>query len=85
MTQVVFISHGGGSLPLLGDPNHIELIQHLQQLSQNLEAPEQILVISDQCPLGSQCDPDYASLQSSTALRLQGTGFFVFYFNNLQP
>jgi len=46
MTQVVFISHGGGSLPLLGDPNHIELIQHLQQLSQNLEAPEQILVIS---------------------------------------
>ena len=46
MTQVVFLSHGGSPLPLLGDPNHIELIQHLQQLSQDLEAPEQMLVIS---------------------------------------
>ncbi len=46
MTQVVFLSHGGGPLPLLGDPNHLELIQHLRQLSQDLEAPKQILVIS---------------------------------------
>ena len=46
MTQVVFPLHGGGSLPLLGNPNHIELIQHLRQLSQNWEAPKQILVIS---------------------------------------
>ncbi len=46
MTKVVFLSHGGGPLPLLGDPNHIELIQHLRQLSQDLEAPKQILVIS---------------------------------------
>ena len=46
MTQVVFLSHGGGSLPLLGNPNYIELIQHLRQLSQNWEAPKQILVIS---------------------------------------
>ena len=46
MTQVVFISHGGGPLPLLGDSNHIELIQHLRQLSHDLEAPKQILVIS---------------------------------------
>ena len=46
MTQVVFISHGGGPLPLLGDPNHVELIQYLQQLSHDLEAPKQIPVIS---------------------------------------
>jgi aromatic ring-opening dioxygenase catalytic subunit (LigB family) len=46
MTKVVFLSHGGGPLPLLGDPNHIELIQHLRQLLQDLEAPKQILVIS---------------------------------------
>ena len=37
---------GGGSLPLLGNPNHIELVQHLRQLSQDWEAPKQILVIS---------------------------------------
>ena len=46
MTQIVFISHGGGPLPLLGDSNHIELIQHLRQLSHELEAPKKILVIS---------------------------------------
>ena len=46
MTQVVFPSYGGDSQPLLGNPNHIELIQHLRQLSQNWEAPKQILVIS---------------------------------------
>ena len=46
MTKVVFLSHGGGPLPLLSDPNHLELIQHLRQLSQDLEAPKQILVIS---------------------------------------
>ena len=46
MTQVVFLSHGGGFLPLLGNPNYIELIQHLRQLSQNWEAPKQILMIS---------------------------------------
>ena len=46
MTQFVFISHGGGPLPLLGDPNHVELIQYLRQLSQDLEALKQILVIS---------------------------------------
>ena len=46
MTQVVFLSHGGCPLPLLCDSNHVELTQHLQQLSQDLEAPEQILAIS---------------------------------------
>ena len=46
MTKVVFLSHGGGPLPLLSDLNHLELIQHLRQLSQDLEAPKQILVIS---------------------------------------
>ena len=46
MTRVVFLSHGGGPLPLLGDPNHVELIQYLRQLSQDLEALKQILVIS---------------------------------------
>ena len=31
---------------MLGDPNHVELIQYLQQLSHDLEAPKQIPVIS---------------------------------------
>ena len=37
MSQIVFISHWSGPLPLLNDLDHAELIQHFWQLSQDLE------------------------------------------------
>lgn len=44
--DVVFLSHGGGPLPLLGDPGHAELVAYLQQLSRRLQTPSAILLIS---------------------------------------
>lgn len=44
--QCVFISHGGGPLPLLGDPGHQQLVRQLQQLATQLQRPTAILVIS---------------------------------------
>jgi 4,5-DOPA dioxygenase extradiol len=44
--RVLFISHGGGPLPLLGDPGHRELVDTLQQLAAMLEKPSAIVVIS---------------------------------------
>ncbi|GMN89634.1 DODA-type extradiol aromatic ring-opening family dioxygenase [Francisella sciaenopsi] len=44
--QTIFISHGGGPLPLLGDKNHQELVNALQTLSQKFKKPEAIIVIS---------------------------------------
>lgn len=45
-TDVLYISHGGGPMPLLGDPGHREMVACLQQLAGQLRKPSAILVIS---------------------------------------
>lgn len=42
----VFISHGGGPLPLLGDPGHQQMVSYLQALAKSIPRPAAILVIS---------------------------------------
>ena len=44
--QIVFISHGGGPLPLLNDPAHAALVEQLKTLPQQLRKPKAIIVIS---------------------------------------
>ena len=44
--NTVFISHGGGPLPVLGDPGHAEMISTLKKLAEELPRPKAILVIS---------------------------------------
>ena len=44
--RVLFLSHGGGPLPLLGDANHIEMVTCLKQISTEIEKPSAIIVIS---------------------------------------
>lgn len=46
LMPVVFVPHGGGPMPLLGDANHHELTQFLQSLAANLPRPTAILVIT---------------------------------------
>lgn len=43
---VLFLSHGGGPLPLLGDPSHQELVDFLQNVTVHFKKPEAIVVIS---------------------------------------
>ena len=43
---VIYISHGGGPLPLLGDGSHEELVTHLHYLSTIIEKPSAIVIIS---------------------------------------
>ena len=45
-TQVLFLSHGGGPLPLLGDPGHREMVSCLSNITKELHKPEAIVVIS---------------------------------------
>lgn len=45
-TKIVYFSHGGGPLPLLGDPGHQAMIAFMSQLPEQLPKPEAILVIS---------------------------------------
>ena len=46
MSHILYLSHGGGPLPLLGDPNHAELVTRLRTLGALLPRPSAILVIS---------------------------------------
>jgi 4,5-DOPA dioxygenase extradiol len=44
--QVVYFSHGGGPLPILGDPGHKAMVEFMQRLPSQLRKPDAILVIS---------------------------------------
>jgi 4,5-DOPA dioxygenase extradiol len=44
--QIVYFSHGGGPLPILGDPGHKAMVDFMLQLPSRLKRPEAILVIS---------------------------------------
>lgn len=43
---VFFLPHGGGPLPLLGDPAHQPIVDLLNQVAQRWETPKAVLVIS---------------------------------------
>jgi len=45
-SNIVFLSHGGGPLPLLGNPDHASLVQYLKQLGKDLKRPDAIVVFS---------------------------------------
>jgi len=44
--QIVYFSHGGGPLPILGDPSHKAMVDFMLQLPSQLRKPDAILVIS---------------------------------------
>lgn len=46
LMPVVFVPHGGGPMPLLGDASHRELTAFMHDLAQGLPTPSAILVIT---------------------------------------
>jgi aromatic ring-opening dioxygenase catalytic subunit (LigB family) len=44
--QIVYFSHGGGPLPILGDASHKAMVNFMRQLPARLRKPDAILVIS---------------------------------------
>ena len=61
--QIVYFSHGGGPLPILGDASHRAMVDFMLQLPSQLRRPDAILVISAHWEesaatlLGSQAPP----------------------------
>lgn len=45
-TQTLYLSHGGGPLPLLGDPGHMEMLACLKELAASIDKPSAIILIS---------------------------------------
>lgn len=44
--RALFISHGGGPLPLLGDPAHAEMVSCLREIAHTIPRPSSIIVVS---------------------------------------
>ncbi|MDQ1300958.1 MAG: dioxygenase extradiol [Chloroflexota bacterium] len=44
--QIVYFSHGGGPLPILGDPGHRAMVDFMTRLPAQLTRPEAVLVVS---------------------------------------
>lgn len=44
--SIAYISHGGGPLPLLGDPAHDQLVVNLRQLAAILPRPSAVVIVS---------------------------------------
>ncbi len=44
--QILFLSHGGGPMPLLGDERHQEMVDCLKSIATKIGQPSAILVIS---------------------------------------
>lgn len=44
--HTVYFSHGGGPLPILGDPGHLAMVEFMSALAPQLIQPEAIIVIS---------------------------------------
>lgn len=44
--RIIYFSHGGGPLPILGDASHNAMVKFMKQLPDNFDRPEAILVIS---------------------------------------
>ena len=61
--QILYFSHGGGPLPILGDEGHRSMVDFMQKLPAQLKKPDAILVISahweesSATVLGSQAPP----------------------------
>lgn len=46
LAPIIYLSHGGGPLPLFDDPGHLEMIQTLERIRAGLEKPKSIVMIS---------------------------------------
>ncbi len=58
---VIFVPHGGGPMPLLGEANHRDLTGFLQSVSANLPRPSTILVVT------AHWEEDIATISTSLA------------------
>ncbi len=45
-TRVVYLAHGGGPMPLLGDPSHDDIVNNMKLVASKIGKPSVILVIS---------------------------------------
>ena len=65
LAPVFYLPHGGGPLPLLGDPQHLALTHFISQLGNTLPTPAAILVVSAHW---ESADPTLTAAENSSLL-----------------
>jgi len=58
--QIIYFSHGGGPLPILGDSSHEKMIEFMKNLPKQIKKPDMIIVIS------AHWEEDIATIQSGS-------------------
>jgi aromatic ring-opening dioxygenase catalytic subunit (LigB family) len=61
LAPVLYLPHGGGPMPLLGDPSHAGMVRFWKEIAQQLPKPEAIVLIS------AHWEADTASITASEA------------------
>lgn len=61
---ILFLSHGGGPLPLLGDEGHKDMVTYLQEIAAKIKNPSAIIVVS------AHWEEDIPTITSGTNLPL---------------
>lgn len=46
MGNIIYLSHGGGPLPILGDPTHQKMVSFIREIPNYIDKPDSIVVIS---------------------------------------
>lgn len=46
VNNILYLSHGGGPMPLLGDKDHIEMVNTLKSIASTIKKPSAIILIS---------------------------------------
>lgn len=59
-SQITYLSHGGGPLPILDDPSHDEMIEFMKKLPNKIKRPDSIIVIS------AHWEEDIVTIQSGS-------------------
>ncbi len=67
----LFLSHGGGPLPLLDDPQHSQLVSQLQHIASQLPKPDAIIV----CSAHWEADPIQINAAAAPELLYDYSGF----------
>lgn len=73
--KAVFLSHGGGPLPLLDDPGHREMVSCLEQIASMIPHPDALVVVSAHW---EQRVPTITSGASSASVIVPCAEFFGF-------
>ena len=55
LMPVVYVAHGGGPMPLMGDPNHADLTNYMRGFAARFPAPKAILVVTAHWEEASVC------------------------------